>query len=167
MQKRMLGRREALAAGLVVACAGGAAGQAQSKEIRETQMGDPQQEAQVLVVDKATLDKIESLLSIAAFNIAKDARQVALRALTVAEEYVGKNQGQNPEMVEELFRVLGMEPRDGAKQLLPFCAAGVSYCTARAYCDYEVPEVIAYIPMASANKPMFASATGSRGLAWY
>jgi hypothetical protein len=108
---------------------------------QEVQSGDPGAPTQTIAANQKA---IGDLFSIAAFNIPKDAKQVALGTLTLAGTYVGKNQADDPSMVEEFFAVFDMNPRDGNGQFLPFCAAGLSYCAARAYCDYPVPKAFGY-----------------------
>lgn len=114
---------------------------ANSQQAEELQAGDPDEPKSLLVVDQAAIGE---LYRIVAFNIMKDAAGVAAKTLSIAEGFVGKNQTQNPEMVEEFFGIFGMPARTESGKFLPFCAAGLSYCAARAYCDYDIPRAIKY-----------------------
>lgn len=156
MRSWVVNRRKVFLTGLAVmpALARNAAGQGQ-QIAQELQSGDPEEAQTALVVDNTA---INDLLRLVSFNIRKDPAAVAARTLDVAQGFVGMNQIQNPEMVEEFFGIFNMSARASSGAVLPFCAAGLSYCAAKAYCDYEVPHPIQYTDV---NKRMiFSEALG-------
>src|SRR5947209_18651180 len=109
MNASTISRRGALLMGIASTILG-SPGEAQSQDLsNESQAGDPQAEPEIIVADQGA---IGNLFSIVAFDIKKDAKQVALRTLAIAREFVDKNEQQNPEMVEDFFAIFTMPARN-------------------------------------------------------
>lgn len=55
------------------------------------------------------------------------------RLLEIAAQFVGQSRDSHPAEIEKMLRLYNWGLRDSSGRVIPFCAAGVSYCAALAY----------------------------------
>jgi hypothetical protein len=72
-----------------------------------------------------------------ALGIKKAAKSFALQMLSDAREYVGRSAETDSLQVEEFLALFTTETKGASGLPKPFCAAGVSFCATRAYCDID------------------------------
>jgi hypothetical protein len=130
-------RRQVLRGGLLTGAGvlwvpGIASGQTSDSVQQEQQSGDPGAPPELALADEK---KILEIFSIVAFGVQKSAQDVCLRMLNVAGDYLGQSKYSNPAMVRDFFQVFGMNAGDQPDNFLAFCAAGLGYCAAKAYCE--------------------------------
>jgi hypothetical protein len=78
-----------------------------------------------------------------ALGIKKDSKTFALTMLNIASRYADENGQPTPELIEAFLSLFTTETRENDGKLKAFCAAGISYCATRAYCDIS-PNIRSY-----------------------
>ena len=111
------------------------------EDTQETQFGDPDLPPETMLWNDEVVDLATSPLE--AIGVEKDARVVATGMLIAARQYVNWGRASHPEFIEEMFKIMRIEPRTNGV-LKPFCAAGVAFSACQSYCGAspieEVPK---------------------------
>jgi hypothetical protein len=118
----------------------------------EYQGGDPALAEETLSLRGAQIDELERITSPTGLEIPaqfakKDARSLFVQQLLAtagAEADVGVSRRSNRPRVTEYLNLLGLDFADENGTPYPFCAAGISWATAKSFCD--LAPAIAYSP---------------------
>jgi hypothetical protein len=108
----------------------------------EQQSGDPDLPIETLSYDPEKMDA-SLLRADKMLGIRKNPQKLANQMLKVALGYRGITRDKDPDKVGQFLSLFPIEIRDEEGKLLPFCAAGVSFCACQAYCDLS-PSKIGY-----------------------
>lgn len=116
-------------------------------DVEVTESGDPDAIGETFVVDERAInDVLSESHALAAFPSEqrkyKDARRMAERMLDYAMELANREppvtRHNNPEQIQKFVGLFNFHSNN-----IPFCAMGVAYAAAKAYCDLT-PEQIPY-----------------------
>lgn len=119
----------------------------QAEEVVVTETGDPESPGETFAVDLlAVNDALSESHALAAFPSEqrryKDARRVAEAmlgyALELAERQPPVTRQSNPRQIQKFVRLFNYQ-----SERVPFCAMGVAFAAAKAYCDL-MPERVPY-----------------------
>jgi hypothetical protein len=119
----------------------------QSGEVEVTEAGDPDTPGESFVIDEGLInDVLSESHALAAFPTEqlkyKNARRMAFAmldyALELANHYPPVTRKSNPGQIQKFVGLFNFRSND-----TPFCAMGVAYAAAKAYCDLT-PERISY-----------------------
>lgn len=119
----------------------------QGRGIEVTEMGDPDAEGETFYIDQSAIDEaLNDWTPLAAFPSEqrnyKDAQRVAegmlKYALELAEREPPVTRRSNPRQIKQFVGLF-----DYRSEEVPFCAMGVAYAAAKAYCDLT-PQKIPY-----------------------
>jgi hypothetical protein len=105
----------------------------------EVEIGDPGGPSEVLRFNSSF---VEQFLHPRAAPIRKEPKKVALRMLEIASAYVGMDRGNAPNQIAEFLQLFGLNLKYANGQFTPYCAAGLSYCACKAYCETEPPQPV-------------------------
>jgi hypothetical protein len=121
-----------------------------AEEVEVTESGDPDAPDETFPVDESAINNaLNESLALAAFPSEqrkyKDARRVAEAMLDYALELANHNppvtRQSNPQQIQQFVGLFNYR-----SEKVPFCAMGVAYAAAKAYCDLT-PEKIPYSKM--------------------
>jgi hypothetical protein len=109
----------------------------------ENQGGDPSLPEETLSLHRAQIDELDRIIAATGLEIPpqfakRDPRDLftqQLLATAGAEADVGVSRRSNRPRVTEYLNLLGLDFADDNGTPYPFCAAGVSWATAKSFCD--------------------------------
>jgi hypothetical protein len=109
----------------------------------ESQSGDPDLPEEILALQHSQVDELERITAATGLEsppqfAKKDAQALFARQLLAtagAEADAGVSRGSSRARVTEYLNLLGLDFADENGTAYPFCAAGVSWATAKAFCD--------------------------------
>ena len=87
------------------------------------------------IVDELAAAAGSALPEVALFTVSPfTAEQFALKILEIANQYLGVSRATDLAQVAKFLSIFGLNTRDNG-EWVPFCAAGIAYSAAKAYCE--------------------------------
>jgi hypothetical protein len=149
---RQMDRRNVLRLGVGIAAAGFTAGvwrssaisqapaEGQSVLVEEILTGDPNGMPEKLKFDPGFVESI--IKRTRGRGPRKDPKAVAAKMVQVANRYIGVSRSSNPEQVKQFLSLFGLGLTYSTGGLVPYCAAGLSFCVCQAYCELTPSQIV-------------------------
>jgi len=115
-------------------------GSTQSQPVEEVLSGDPGAPAEVLTFDSSFVDNLIRATRGRGPN--KDPRKFSFGMLAAAQTYVGVGRTSSPDQVQQFLQLFGLDLRYANGSFVPYCAAGLSFCACKAYCQTKPSQSI-------------------------